>query len=89
LLSMISWSQMAIFSNDEIYDLAIRVASYKERSISNQGSLVEIRAALSGVLIPLSMLRKETGSDSRLEQMYKDCMTVRLRVRKHPLNRLV
>ena len=76
-------------SNTEIYDLAIKVASYKERAVSNEGSLAEIREALSGVLIPLSALKKEMGSDARLKQMYKDCMKVRLHVRKHPFNRLV
>jgi death-on-curing family protein len=76
-------------SNTEIYDLAIKVASYKERDVSNEGSLAEIREALSGVLIPLSALKKEMGSDAKLKQMYKDCMKVRLHVRKHPFNRLV
>lgn len=76
-------------SNAEIYDLAILVASYKERSLSHEQSLTEIRAALSGVLIPLTTLKREVGSDSQLQQMYRDCMTVRLRVRNHPLNRLV
>jgi death-on-curing protein len=76
-------------SNAEIYALAMRVASYKERGASHQESLAEISAALSGVLIPLTALKEEIGTDSRLEQMYKDCMTVRSRVRKNPLNRLV
>jgi death-on-curing protein len=75
--------------NAEIYDLAIQVASYKERRVSHEESLTEIRAALSGVLIPLSTLKREMGSDSQLQQMYRDCMLVRLRVRKHPLNQLV
>ena len=76
-------------SNAEIYALAIQVASYKERAVSHEESLAEISGALSGVLIPLAGLRKEFGTDSRLEQMYKDCMTVRRRVRTNPLNRLV
>jgi death-on-curing protein len=76
-------------SNAEIYDLAIQVASYKERGLSHEESLTEIRSALSGVLIPLSTLRKESGSDSQLKQMYRDSMLVRLRVRKHALNHLV
>ncbi len=76
-------------SNAEIYVLAIQVASYKERGVSHEESLAEISSALSGVLIPLSTLRKEAGSDTRLQQMYRDCMKVRLQVRKHSLNRLV
>ena len=76
-------------SNAEIYDLAIQVASYKERGASHEVSLAEINMALSTVLIPLTALRKECGSDPQLQQMYKDCMKVRQRVRKHPLNRLI
>jgi prophage maintenance system killer protein len=76
-------------SNTEIYELAMRVAIYKERGISNEGSMVEIRTALSGVLIPLSELKREMGSDSRLQQMYRDCMKVRLHVRRNPFNHLV
>ena len=76
-------------SSVEIYELAMRTASYKERGISHEGSLVEIKHALSGVLIPLAVLKRETGSDTVLQQMYKDCMKVCLHVRRHPLNHLV
>lgn len=76
-------------SNPGIYELALQVASYKERGLSHEASLAEITSALAGVMIPLSELKKEIGSDSLLRQMYKDCMTVRRRIRKHPLNRLV
>ena len=76
-------------SNAEIYDLALQVASYKERGILHEASLDEIRAVLSRVLIPLSELKKEIGSDLLLRQMYDDCLTVRRRIRKHPLNRLI
>jgi death-on-curing family protein len=76
-------------SSEEIYKLAMRTASYKERGISHEGSLLEIAEALSDVLIPLAALRKETASDPGLRQMYKNCMKVRLHVRRHPLNHLV
>jgi death-on-curing family protein len=76
-------------SNIEIYELAMRTASYKERGVSHEGSLVEITDTLSAVRIPLHALKTEMGSEPLLQQMYKDCMKVRLRVRKHPLNRLI
>ena len=76
-------------SNVGIYDLALQVASYKERGISHEASLDEIRIVLSSVLIPLSELKKELGSDPKLRQMYQDTMTVQRRIRRHPLNRLV
>jgi prophage maintenance system killer protein len=76
-------------NNTEIYELAMRTASYKERGVSHEGSLAEITATLSAVLIPLPALRKEMGSDPHLQQMYKDCMKVRLHFRRHPLNRLI
>jgi death on curing protein len=74
-------------SNAGIYELAMQVASHNERKVSHEESLAEIHTALSDVLIPLSSLKK--AADSQLLQMYQDCMLVRLRVRKHPLNRLV
>jgi death-on-curing family protein len=76
-------------SNAEIYDLAILVASHNERNVSHEASLTEIKTVLSDVLIPLSTMKKGISSDSQLQQMYRDCMLVRRRVRKHPLNHLV
>ncbi|MBZ5644125.1 MAG: Fic family protein [Acidobacteriia bacterium] len=73
----------------EVYNLAMQTASYNERGISHEESLLEIKRALTEVLIPLSAFRKGMGSDPLLQQMYKDCMTVRRRVRNNPLNRLV
>jgi death-on-curing family protein len=76
-------------SSDEVYKLAMQTASYKERGVSHEAAVAEIADALSGVLIPLATLKREMGLDPLLQQMYKDCMKVRLRVRRHPLNHLV
>jgi death-on-curing protein len=76
-------------SNEEIYNLALQVASYKVRGLSHDQSLMEISDALSEILIPLSTLKSEMQDDPGLQQLYKHSMKVRLRVRKHPLNRLV
>ncbi len=76
-------------NNTEIYELAIRAASYKERGISHDGSIVEITSSLSDRMISLSEMKKEMSSDPQLQEIYRDFLKVRLRVRKHPLNRLV
>ena len=67
----------------ETYDLARRVASYRERRLTHGAVLNEIVAALVHRAIPLALLREATQPPAFLADLIKD----RNYVRRHPLNR--
>ena len=76
-----------VLPNGRMYQLAAQTASYRQRGLSHEQSLQEILAALNGLIIPLSELRKEAEKEPTVARLYRAAMRTRRRVRRNRLNR--
>lgn len=78
-----------LLSNDRMYNLAERTASYRERGLSHAESMSEILNETREFTIPLAELRLATKKDKRIADLYKHVMRVRRFVRKLDVNQLI
>lgn len=85
---LVANGHFCVLPNDRMYQLAAQTASYRERGRSHEQSLQEILAALNGLIIPLSELRKEAEKDPGVARLYRAVMRTRRSVRRNRLNRL-
>lgn len=76
-------------SNDEAYALAKATASYRERGLSHADALTEIQDKLRDWIIPFAILRAGAKNETAFRRTYEAAKTMRLLIRRSPLNRLV
>jgi len=76
-------------SNDKIYELATKTASYNERGITHERSFDEIKTTLNKYVVPLPLLYKEQKKDPKLVGFYKASITLRVSVRRNKHNQLM
>lgn len=88
-LFLIANGYFCVLPNDKMYQLATKTASYRERGLSHEQSLREIRDALEGLVIPLEALRQEAKNDLQIGRLHKTVMKARRRIRHNKLNRLL
>jgi len=80
----------SLISNSEMYDLAERTASYKQRGASNEQSYREILDTIRLRVATLGDLRKEAHmAQEELEQLYEDVVKARRNVRRLRTNTLI
>ena len=75
--------------NSAMYELATNTASYRERKVSHEDSLVEIVDAIEGLITPIATFKRDLASLAALSDSYQVTMNLRAWIRKHPLNRLI
>lgn len=69
-------------SNDQMYALAKKTATYREQGMGHEEILQDLAAALEGGTIPLSKLKKVSGLTG-----YENVSKLRRTIRRHKLNR--
>jgi death-on-curing family protein len=78
-----------LLTNDRMYKLAAKTASYRERGLSHQQSMSEILNEIRDLVIPLAELRKATKEDQSIADLYKNVLRARRLVRKLASNQLI
>jgi hypothetical protein len=77
------------FSLGEMYEIAIRMASYRERSSSHEESFNDALAALRKLTLPIAHYKIAlNGSESRMV-WYHRAVRVRREIRENKLNTLI
>lgn len=80
-----------MLTNEPMYKLAERTASYKERGLTHEESLEELRSALDGKIFPLKTLRQvaEKGGNQDIKDLYVTFSKARRKIRRDPRNQLL
>lgn len=76
-------------NNDEMYELAQKTASYRERGRTHEQSFNEIRETLERAMFPLSLFYREQKKDRRMSRLYKALIAVRKSVRRNQYNIII
>lgn len=80
----------AVLSNDEAYETAKRTASYRERGISHDQVIQDIRELLAAHIISFDALRTIGGEGAAIFTMlYDSAVEFRLKIRRSPMNQLI
>lgn len=73
---------------DELYQLAMETASYKERRVSHQESLERVAGTVERLAVAFAILRSQIREQDWESRSLYDCaMQVRREIRRHKLNR--
>ncbi len=75
--------------NSVMYELATNTASYRERNLSHEASLVDIVSSVENLITPIATFKSDLAGVSALEGSYQATMKLRSWIRRHPLNYLV
>lgn len=76
-------------TNDAMYKLAKRTATYKERGLSLDQSMSEISDSIGESSVSLPLLKEASKGDSALAELYADALKLRKSLRTSKLNKLV
>ncbi len=76
-------------NNEDMYQLAQKTASYKQRGLTHEQSLGEIRDTLAKSAFPLSLFYREQKKDPKLSKLYKAMTSIRRSVRRNPENEII
>jgi Fic family protein len=76
-------------NNDDMYELAQKTASYKQRGLAHEESLSEIRDTLNKSTFTLSLFYREQKKDPKMSKLYKSMIAIRKSVRRNPDNEII
>ncbi len=77
-------------SNDEAYEMAKRTASYRERGLSHDQIMQEIRELLATRMISLDAVRELGNEGSEIfRELYSSSVEFRRKIRRSSMNRLI
>lgn len=76
-------------SNQDMYLLAIQVASYREHHQSHEGALREIASSVADFTAPFSTFKREVEGIPALKGSVKDTLNLHRWIRRHRFNRLI
>ena len=76
-------------NNEDMYQLAQKTASYKQRGLTHEQSLGEIRDSLAKSAFPLSLFYREQKKDPKLSKLYKAMTSIRRSVRRNQENEII
>jgi death-on-curing family protein len=76
-------------NNDAMYKLAEQTASYKQRGLTQDQVLEEIRSSVEDYMIPIDRVGAEAKKNSKFVDLYGSILTVRRSVRRDRRNQLV
>jgi death-on-curing family protein len=76
-------------SNDKMYELAQRTASYRARGASHDDSFSDIAEIFAKWAVPLVALYRQQKLDKSLSIFYRSLMVIRRSVRRHRGNMLI
>lgn len=75
--------------NEQMYELAKKTASYRQRGVTHEHSFHEIKDTLEEFAVPLALFYREQKKHSGLSGFYKAMIRIRKSVRQHPHNKLI
>jgi len=79
----------SVMMNSPMYDLAKQTASYRERGVSHENSMIEILSAVEDYVVSLPALELEAQkvtSSTFLKEIYPIAASLRANIRQNPLN---
>jgi Fic/DOC family len=78
-----------VLTNEQMYELAQKTASYKERGLSHEQSFQEIERTFKTFAIPLPLLYREQKKHPHMSKFYKASIAIRKSVRRNPDNKII
>ncbi|MGA2248730.1 MAG: type II toxin-antitoxin system death-on-curing family toxin [Verrucomicrobiota bacterium] len=79
----------SVMMNEPMYELAKQTASYRERGISHEDSMIEILRAVGDFVVSLRALEEDSQKNTAslaLKQIYAVAVVMRTNIRANPLN---
>jgi death-on-curing family protein len=78
-----------ILSNEDMYKLAEKTASYKKRELSHEQALTEIIEAIKDDVVPFETIEAEGKKNERFLRIYEGLVLLRDKLRSDPMNSVV
>jgi len=80
---------MLVLSNDAMYKLAEKTASYRERNTTHEKSMHEIYTEIRDSVVPLEVIRFEAEKTPRFKLAFDEAVKFQDIIRSTPDNKLI
>jgi death-on-curing family protein len=78
-----------ILSNEDMYKLAEKTASYKKRGLSHEEALIEILGTIKEYVVPFETIEAEGKNNEKFLRIYERLVLLRDKLRSDPMNSVV
>jgi death-on-curing protein len=78
-----------VLTNDDMYKLAEKTASYRMREISHEDALAEIVDSISGFVVPYESIQAESRTNPVFVKIYDSLVNIQAHIRNDPSNVII